>query len=286
MPYQATVYNVMIASPGDVLEEREAVRNVIHRWNSIHSQPLALVLQPVGWESHSIPLMGSRPQQILNEQIVDECDLLVGIFWTRLGTPTGKADSGSVEEIERHTKKKRPAMLYFSDKPVELSSVDMEQYQSLVAYKDLCKVAGLFEGFSNTEKFIEKFDRQLSKLVNSSAYFQRQGTLDTTQAPTLLRVIAARLSDDSKKVLFAAVSDTRTGSVYWQESNMGTSIQAGGECFGQGADHRTQARWLAAAQELSRAGLIGTLSRNKLTELTKLGYDVVDLLVEHQTSQG
>jgi hypothetical protein len=32
--------------------------------------------------------MGERPQQILNKQILATCDVLVGVFWTRLGTKT------------------------------------------------------------------------------------------------------------------------------------------------------------------------------------------------------
>jgi hypothetical protein len=31
---------------------------------------------------------------------VESGDILMGVFWTRLGTPTGKAPSGTVEEIE------------------------------------------------------------------------------------------------------------------------------------------------------------------------------------------
>jgi len=49
MPYQATTYNVMIASPGDVAAERAAVRQILADWNVIHSQSRRIVLQPLGW---------------------------------------------------------------------------------------------------------------------------------------------------------------------------------------------------------------------------------------------
>ncbi len=45
--------------------------------------------------------MGDRPQGIINEQLVNNCDIFIGIFWGRLGTRTGKTESGSVEEIEK-----------------------------------------------------------------------------------------------------------------------------------------------------------------------------------------
>lgn len=48
--------------------------------------------------------MGISPQSIINEQILDKCDFLVGVFWKRIGTATDKYASGSVEEIEKHMK--------------------------------------------------------------------------------------------------------------------------------------------------------------------------------------
>ena len=35
MAYQATVLNVMIASPNDVAEERRLVRDAIYEWNGM-----------------------------------------------------------------------------------------------------------------------------------------------------------------------------------------------------------------------------------------------------------
>src|SRR6059058_5757055 len=100
MAYQATVIPVMIASPGDVLTERDIACDVINNWNAINSIKTSCVLTPVRWETHSAADLGDRPQQLINDRILKDCDLLIGIFWTRLGTPTGKAKSGTVEEIE------------------------------------------------------------------------------------------------------------------------------------------------------------------------------------------
>lgn len=38
MPYSAAIFNVMIASPGDVAQERELARDIINEWNAIHSR--------------------------------------------------------------------------------------------------------------------------------------------------------------------------------------------------------------------------------------------------------
>ena len=60
------------------------------------------MLEPVGWETHSVPELGDRPQAIINRQILRESDLLIAVFWTRIGTATGAHPSGTVEEIEEH----------------------------------------------------------------------------------------------------------------------------------------------------------------------------------------
>ena len=69
MSYPATVFRIMIASPSDVEAERKIIRDVIHQWNAMHSKATSLVLLPVGWETHSAPEMGDRPQEIINKQI-------------------------------------------------------------------------------------------------------------------------------------------------------------------------------------------------------------------------
>ena len=93
---------------------------------------------PVGWETHSSPEMGDRPQAIVNRQVLADCDLLVAILWARLGSPTGEAPSGTVEEIEEHLAAGKSAMIYFSTAPVRLDSVDSEQYSALLEFKESC----------------------------------------------------------------------------------------------------------------------------------------------------
>ena len=135
MVQTVSMVKVMIASPGDVAQERHAVRSVIDEWNAVHATDRGVVLHAVGWDTHSSPAMGERPQAIISKQILRDCDLLVAIFWTRLGSPTGVAASGTVEEIDEHLAEGRPAMLYFSSAPVHPDSVDPSNYAALKAFK-------------------------------------------------------------------------------------------------------------------------------------------------------
>lgn len=165
MPRDADVYSILIASPSDVPKEREATKDVISLWNATHSRSTGVVLEAVLWETHSTPELGDRPQELLNKQLASQCDALVGIFWTRLGTPTGKADSGTVEEINEFVEAKKPVLLYFSNQPVILNSIDQDQYAKLVAFKKDIQSRGLYDEYDALPTFREKLNRHLSKMV-------------------------------------------------------------------------------------------------------------------------
>ena len=165
MPQQGTILRVLIASPGDVQQERQAIPEVIAAWNAVNSFDRAVIIEPVKWESHAVPGLGDRPQGMINAQLVDICDFLVGVFWTRLGTDTGVAPSGTVEEIEEFRKAGKHVMLYFSSKPVDLESIDLDQYQKLKDYRKKLESQGLVDKYQDVVELREKLTRHISKVA-------------------------------------------------------------------------------------------------------------------------
>ena len=164
-PATATVLNVLISSPSDVSAERDAVEKAIHEWNTNHRKSTGIMLEPVRGRTHSYPAMGERPQGILNNQIVKDADLLIGIFGTRMGTPTGNAPSGTSEEIEEVRKTGRHVALYFSDVPVP-RDVDRAQLDALEAYRRSLGQQGLYSTFTSVEDLHRKVTNDLPKIVN------------------------------------------------------------------------------------------------------------------------
>jgi hypothetical protein len=150
------VVRVMIASPGDVAEERQAATEEILEWNARHDGE-GIVLSALKWETHSTPEMGDRPQAILNRQLVARADILVAIFWNRLGTPTGASKSGTVEEIEEGIAAGKPVMLYFSSAPTQMSSVDFDQYTRVQSFKESARKRGLYNEYSSVPEFRRSF---------------------------------------------------------------------------------------------------------------------------------
>jgi hypothetical protein len=76
------------------------VSDAITRWNVIYGQEFGAVALPLRWEIHSAAKHGERPQASLNAQLVENADIVIALFWHRLGSDTGEAVSGTVEEIE------------------------------------------------------------------------------------------------------------------------------------------------------------------------------------------
>jgi hypothetical protein len=123
------------------------------------------LLLPVMWETHLVKEMSGRPKVILNIRIAKDCDILIGAFWTRIGTETGFAESGTIEEIKEFHKARKPVMIYFSSAPVVPSSIDLKQYEKLTKFMDDCLKQGLVERYDSILDFREKLSGQISSMI-------------------------------------------------------------------------------------------------------------------------
>ncbi|HEX4041259.1 MAG TPA: hypothetical protein VHY10_06120 [Xanthobacteraceae bacterium] len=165
MAYSATVLHVLIASPSDVESEREIIARSLHDWNALNSQDTGKVLLPVMWESHSAPSMSGRPQGVINDQLVRACDMLIGAFWTRLGSPTGVEESGTIEEIKWFLKNKKPVMLYFSKAPIPQDKLDVDQIARLNKFKAEIKDRGLQDFYDSPDDLMRKLPRHITRIA-------------------------------------------------------------------------------------------------------------------------
>jgi hypothetical protein len=282
MAYKATVIPVMIASPGDVADEREIARSIIHDWNDVNAEASAVMLAAIGWETYSSPELGTRPQELINKRVLKNCDLLIGVFWTRLGTPTGKSQSGTVEEIEEHVAAGKPAMIYFSSKPVAPESIDAEQFAQVQAIKKKWQPQGLIETYENLDEFRAKLSKQLQLSLTKNEYlqslFETPGIhISTESLSSLASQQQYALSEEAKTILKAAVSK-ENGTIFKRAMLGGRIIQAGGESYG-GGRRREAAKWEAGLDELETEGLVvGRGYKGEIYELTHEGWKVADSL--------
>lgn len=293
MSYLATVVNVMIASPGDVARLRAIAVDVVHGWNVIHAESRRIVLMPVTWELGASPAMGGRAQEIINNQLLRRADLLIGIFWTRAGTPTGAATSGTIEEIQEHVSDGKPAMLYFSSEPVAPAALDQEQYGRVRNFRESSRANGLVIDFDSETDFREKLSRQLAQTVIREAVRWEPSAAPSASPSAEIsspsaerwpltaddRDTLAGLGPDETELLRAIAADSN-GVVLVTDVMGGSSVEVGDRNFIEPAnDARSRARWRRAVRELTNRGLLDQRdSDGYLYEITDEGYRVVELL--------
>ncbi|AMV40236.1 DUF4062 domain-containing protein [Planctomyces sp. SH-PL62] len=165
MPFHASTYRVMIASPSDLAEERQVATDAVNEWNALHAVAENIVLLPVKWETHALPQAAIRPQEAINAQLVRSCDMLIGMFWTKLGTSTGVAESGTVEEIDQFIAAKKPAQLYFSNRPIDPGKIDLAQLGRLRDFKEETYTTALVGNFSSIDELRRIIHRNLVNQV-------------------------------------------------------------------------------------------------------------------------
>jgi len=170
MPGQSIrLLKILLASPGDVKLEREKAREEITGLQPV-AQKLGYMLEAVGWETHATPGMG-RSQELLNK-LVAECDLFIGMLWRKFGSPTGEAESGTLEEFnlarERYVKERAPEiMLYFREVHPDFLSDPGPQLQKVLDFKKQIEDGhlALYQNYRDPEHFAQLLRQHLTEYL-------------------------------------------------------------------------------------------------------------------------
>ncbi len=162
MARQETILSVFVASPSDVEEERNRLEDVIRELNTAWARDVGIRLELIKWETHAYPSFGEDPQAVINEQIPQDFDLFIGIMWYKLGTPTSRAESGTIEEFQRARERydanpdALQLMTYFKDAPVPVppSQLDHKQLEGVSRFRSsLGEEGGLYWSFQTIDEF-------------------------------------------------------------------------------------------------------------------------------------
>jgi hypothetical protein len=112
-----------------------------------------------------VPNVGEDPQSIITEEIVDKADILMGVFWMRLGTRTKKSPSGTAEEIEHFRAMGKDVLLYFSQARLPFDH-DPEQLRLLKNYKETLGKNALLWNFRDENQLRTDAGKHLASVVN------------------------------------------------------------------------------------------------------------------------
>jgi len=204
MPKPETVLQVFVASPSDVMPERNALEDIIDEFNITWSKLFSIRLDLIRWEKYAYPDLGEDPQDVVNRQVVKDFDIFIGIMWGTFGTATKRAMSGTAEEFdiayERYKTDPRSIsiMMYFKDSPLPPSKLDHLQLQKIQAFKDRFKeLGGLYWKFENIDSFRKLLSRHLNKVVQEWA--SRISKTDDTQKNEISKQVEAIIETDDRR---------------------------------------------------------------------------------------
>lgn len=200
MSYECKVLEVFLAHPGDTKAEALIAAETILRWNTLHGKSHGLQLQPRLWEIDVPSSVSEDVQQEIITHHLTQCDLLIALFKTRLGTPNARAVSNTVEELMAAVKAGKPAMLF--SLPLGDIRPDPAEYQRLCAWfstiEDTSIICNPGQGAFENELY-----RHITLIVNRAFPSRVQKTSATRPeliAPSAAAPWLAKLSSKSERL--------------------------------------------------------------------------------------
>lgn len=248
MSYPAIVYNIMLSSPSDAEKERNVLRDCVNRWNDSNSAHNEMVLLPLDC-ANNVPCISAgiedpRGQAVVNKYIVEPSDWLVVVFKNTFGSPTGKEDSGTIEEIKlfRETKPQNPISVYF---------YESTQDERVKRYKT--EFFGFWKEYKDESDLGKKFFIELSQVVFNDTCFRKKLADSKKRTEERAQVLLMRVASDTKNM---AMVSRLTGQEFKVETN-------GLECVG----YEMAFELLCKRRHLEKADPKGDIF--KLTEIGK-----------------
>lgn len=250
MPSDVRVLTALIASPGDVRHHREAIANEVA---GLNRSPLAKVLgfriDEVRWELDAVPQLGRGDgQEVINQQLAEPADIIIGVFHSRLGTRTARAVSGTAEEIASGVERKIPVHVYRDTSPPP-EGHDPEQLGALEAYLKSIRGDGLVATFESDAELARQvrlaLEHDVAELVSQST---RSGEADTNKQPA---------SRSLRECLFAAADTIFNSEVFADDVQFDGTSEWASE-----AHERRQQELLTACRPLLEAAVEAIRSRD------------------------
>jgi hypothetical protein len=209
---QKQVLRIVVASPSDVKAERDLLPNVIEELNRSVAADRELRLELSRWETDAYPGFHPEGPQGLIDPIIQitDCDLLIGIFWKKFGTPTADGQTGTEHEINLainawKEKGSPQVFVYFSQKPYSPQSTsEGVQWTQVLGFREKFHAEGLWWPYNDEKHFeyivrnhLNNFIRSKFKLGSPAA--SRQDSAQAASAQSIEDLLTAYRDQIRKK---------------------------------------------------------------------------------------
>jgi WD40 repeat protein len=175
VPEHVRLVRVVAVSPGDVKGERKRLAAVIEELNRRLAPQRRCRLELWRWETDAYPgLHLEGPQGLIDAGMrIEDADVVVGIFWTRFGTPTSDAGSGTEHELRRawaawQARGRPQVMVYFGERksrPKDAS--EAAELQKLLSFREAMPKEQLWWTYTTLVDFERAVREHLTAFVEA-----------------------------------------------------------------------------------------------------------------------
>lgn len=165
---------IFVAGPSDVADFKKDAFKAIQDMTE-EAKSTGFDLEPFGQEA--VPPAAFGAGEVAQDVVgkypgFKDCSILVAILWRRLGTPTGKAPSGTAQEIqeayERYRATGRPQLfIYFRQIDPFCLRSPCAEIEGLLAFKESLKKNLYFVEFSDSSELTTRLKRDLRQFLAS-----------------------------------------------------------------------------------------------------------------------
>lgn len=187
---------IVVASPNDVKAERDVLPKVIDELNRGIAGDRGIQLVLSRWETDAHPGFHSDGPQGLIDPILKiiDCDLLIGIFWQRFGTPTADGQTGTEHEFrlayQAWQQQGAPQIfVYFNDKvPRSLDAINLEQLAKVRQFKSDFPPEGLWWSYKGKPQFENLVRNHLTNYIRNPASAPPKTYVKANASPPALNI--------------------------------------------------------------------------------------------------
>lgn len=182
MSFQAQIITIFISSPGDVPDDRGLIIRTIDGWNQRNGQSRKVFFQPLTWEQMVPPDRSGSGQEVIDAQIGATYDIYLGLMWSRFGSATRNADSGTEDEFDqaivRHnTGESLRISFLFKNSDIPQDILDGVQFDKVQKFKKKVADEGcLYREFNDNASLIGAVNIILDRFANGATSEVASGT--------------------------------------------------------------------------------------------------------------
>lgn len=207
MPDKRTL-RIVVASPADVNAERNVLPIVIDELNRGIAAERGIHVELYRWETDAYPgFHPEGPQGLIDPALnIENCDVLIGIFWKRFGTPTTDAQSGTEHEVmtayEKWKQSGHPQiMIYFNQQPYSPQSrAELDQWRQVLDFREHFPREGLWWPYQGRREFEKLVRNHLTQIIRREFAQVDKGAKAHRGPDELIEAYLARMSERLKEI--------------------------------------------------------------------------------------